>query len=175
MATLGGGCFWCLEAVYDHVEGVESVTSGYAGGHVENPTYRQVCSGGTGHAEVVQIEYDPDVIAYRDLLEIFFTIHDPTTKNRQGADVGPQYRSIILYHDATQKETAKALIDKLEAEGIFEDAIVTEVEPLEAFYPAEERHQDYYAKNPGQPYCQAVIAPKVNKLRQKHADRLKAA
>lgn len=174
-ATLGGGCFWCLEAVYDRVEGVKAVTSGYAGGHVANPTYRQVCSGTTGHAEVVQIEYDPDVISYRDLLEIFFTIHDPTTKNRQGADVGPQYRSIILYHDADQKRAAEALIDELEAEGVFDDSIVTEVEPLDTFYRAEDRHQDYYANHPGQPYCQAVITPKVNKLRQKHADRLKAA
>ncbi len=174
-ATLGGGCFWCLEAVYDRVEGVASVTSGYAGGRVPNPTYRQVCYGNTGHAEVVQLEYDPNVIAYRDLLEIFFTIHDPTTKNRQGADVGPQYRSIILYHDEAQRATAEAVIDELEAEGVFDDPIVTEVEPLDAFYPAEDYHQDYFAKNPGQPYCQAVIAPKVNKLRRKHADRLKAA
>lgn len=173
-ATLGGGCFWCLEAVYDRVEGVESVISGYAGGHVDNPTYRQVCSGATGHAEVVQVEYDPEVIPYRDLLEIFFTIHDPTTKNRQGADVGPQYRSIILYHDAEQKATAEAVIDELESKNVFGDPIVTEVEPLETFYRAEDRHQDYYKDNPGQPYCQAVIAPKVNKLRQKHAARLKA-
>ena len=174
-ATLGGGCFWCLEAVYDRVEGVASVTSGYAGGELENPTYRQVCSGTTGHAEVVQIEYDPAAITYRDLLEIFFTIHDPTTKNRQGADVGPQYRSITLYHDADQKATAEALIDELESEGVFDNPIVTEVEPLDRFYRAEDRHQDYYTNNPGLPYCQAVIAPKVNKLRQKHADRLKSA
>ncbi len=172
-ATFGGGCFWCLEAVYDRVEGVESVTSGYAGGHVENPTYRQVCNGTTGHAEVVQIEYNSAAITYRDLLEIFFTIHDPTTKNRQGADVGPQYRSIILYHDADQKATAETLIDDLESDGVFGDPIVTEVKPLNQFYRAEDRHQDYYRDNPGLPYCQAVIAPKVNKLRQKHADRLK--
>jgi peptide-methionine (S)-S-oxide reductase len=174
-ATLGGGCFWCLEAVYDRVEGVASVTSGYAGGELENPTYRQVCSGTTGHAEVVQIAYDPAAITYRDLLEIFFTIHDPTTKDRQGADVGPQYRSIILYHDAEQQATAEALIDELESESVFDDPIVTEVEPLDRFYRAEDRHQDYYTNNPGLPYCQAVIAPKVNKLRQKHADRLKSA
>lgn len=173
-ATLGGGCFWCLEAVYDRVEGVTSVTSGYAGGHVSNPAYKQVCSGTTGHAEVVQLEYDPSIITYRDLLEIFFTIHDPTTKDRQGADVGPQYRSIILHHDADQQETAETMIDELEAESVFSDPIVTEVEPLDTFYCAEDRHQDYFANNPGQPYCQAVIAPKVNQLRQKHADRLKA-
>lgn len=173
-ATLGGGCFWCLEAVYDRLEGVASVTSGYAGGHTSNPTYRRVCSGTTGHAEVVQIEYDPAVISYRDLLEVFFTIHDPTTKNRQGADVGPQYRSIILYHDDAQRAAAEALIQELEAENVFDDSIVTEVEPLETFYPAEEHHQDYYEKNSTQPYCQAVITPKVNKLRRKHADRLKA-
>ena len=174
-ATLGGGCFWCLEAVYDRVEGVDAVTSGYAGGELDNPTYRQVCSGTTGHAEVVQVAYDPEVITYRDLLEIFFTIHDPTTKDRQGADVGPQYRSIILYHDDEQRATAETLIEELEADGVFGDPIVTEVEPLDTFYRAEDRHQDYYRDNPGQPYCQAVIAPKVSKLRQKHADRLKAA
>ncbi len=173
VATLGGGCFWCLEAVYERVEGVTAVTSGYAGGHVPNPSYRQVCNGTTGHAEVVQLEYDPAVITYRDLLEIFFTIHDPTTKNRQGADVGPQYRSIILYHDADQQSTAKAVIDELEAERMFDDSIVTEVEPLDTFYRAEAHHQNYYENNSGQPYCQAVIAPKVSKLRKKHADRLK--
>jgi peptide-methionine (S)-S-oxide reductase len=161
--------------VYDRVEGVTSVTSGYAGGDVPNPSYRQVCNGTTGHAEVVQIEYDPEVIGYRDLLEIFFTIHDPTTKNRQGADVGPQYRSIILYHSAEQQATAESVIERLEADGVFDDPIVTEVEPLDTFYRAEDHHQDYYANNSGQPYCQAVIAPKVNKLRKKHADRLKAA
>ena len=174
-ATLGGGCFWCLEAVYDRVEGVTSVTSGYAGGDVPDPSYRQVCNGTTGHAEVVQIEYNPEVIGYRDLLEIFFTIHDPTTKNRQGADVGPQYRSIILYHSAEQQATAESVIERLEADGVFDDPIVTEVEPLDTFYRAEDHHQNYYANNSGQPYCQAVIAPKVNKLRKKHADRLKAA
>jgi len=174
-ATLGGGCFWCLEAVFDRVEGVTSVTSGYAGGDVPNPSYRQVCNGTTGHAEVVQIAYDPEIIGYRDLLEIFFTIHDPTTKNRQGADIGPQYRSIILYHDAEQQATAESVIESLEADGVFGDPIVTEVEPLDTFYRAEDHHQNYYANNSGQPYCQAVIAPKVNKLRKKHADRLKAA
>ena len=172
-ATLGGGCFWCLEAVYQEVEGVRSVVSGYAGGDVPNPSYRQVCSGTTGHAEVVQLTYDPDVIRYRDLLEIFFTIHDPTTKDRQGADVGPQYRSIILCHDDEQQATAASLIDDLTAEGVFDDQIVTEVESLTTFYPAEERHQNYYADNPSLPYCQAVITPKVTKLRQKHAEKLR--
>ena len=171
-ATLGGGCFWCLEAVFDRVRGVAHVTSGYAGGDTPNPTYRQVCSGSTGHAEVVQLAYDPDVVAYRDLLEIFFTIHNPTTLNRQGADVGTQYRSVILYHDAEQQATAEDVIETLEAEGVFDDAIVTEVESLDVFYEAEAKHQDYYQRNAGLPYCQAVIAPKVSKLRQKHQDKL---
>lgn len=171
-ATLGGGCFWCLEAVYDGVDGVDAVVSGYAGGDTPNPSYRQVCSGTTGHAEVVQVSFDPDVVSYRDLVEIFFTIHNPTTKNRQGADVGPQYRSIILYHDQEQKETAELIIDELEADGVFSDPIVTEVEPLDIFYEAEEKHQDYYRRNPGLPYCQAVIEPKLSKLRKKHAGKL---
>lgn len=173
-ATLGGGCFWCLEAVYQNVDGVDEVVSGYAGGDVPNPGYRQVCTGTTGHAEVVQVTFDPDVISYRDVLEIFFTIHDPTTKDREGADVGPQYRSIILHHDADQRETAEALIDELEADGVFGDPIVTEVEPLDTFYEAESEHQDYYERNPNLPYCQAVISPKLTKLRQKHADKLGA-
>ena len=172
-ATLGGGCFWCLEAVYQEVDGVESVVSGYAGGDVPNPTYRQVCNGTTGHAEVTQITFDPDVVQYRDLLEIFFTIHNPTTKDRQGPDVGEQYRSIILYHDEEQKATADAVIDALESDNVFGDPIVTEVEPLTTFYPAEEEHQDYYRNNESLPYCQSVISPKVTKLRQKHADKLK--
>jgi peptide-methionine (S)-S-oxide reductase len=171
-ATLGGGCFWCLEAVYQDVEGVHSVVSGYAGGLVPNPTYRQVCSGDTGHAEVVQVAYDPTTISYRDLLEIFFTIHDPTTKDRQGADVGPQYRSIILYHDEDQKQTAASVISELEAGNVFPDPVVTEVEPLDTFYEAEPKHQDYYQNNQYLPYCQAVIAPKVKKLREKHADKI---
>lgn len=171
-ATLGGGCFWCLEAVYEEVDGVTAVVSGYAGGHVPSPSYQQVCTGTTGHAEVVQLTYDPSVIRYRDLLEIFFTIHNPTTKDREGADVGPQYRSIILHHNADQKATARALIDELEANGVFGDPIVTEVEPLDTFYEAEAKHQDYYARNSSQPYCQSVISPKVSKLRQKHADKL---
>lgn len=173
-ATLGGGCFWCLEAVYQKVDGIREVVSGYAGGDVPNPGYRQVCTGTTGHAEVVQVSFDPDVISYRDVLEIFFTIHDPTTKDREGADVGPQYRSIVLFHDAKQRETAQVLIDELEAEDVFGDPIVTEVEPLDTFYEAESEHQDYYERNPNLPYCQAVISPKLSKLRQKHADKLGA-
>ena len=171
-ATLGGGCFWCLEAVYQEVDGVESVVSGYAGGHVPNPGYRQVCAGTTGHAEVVQITYDPATVSYRDLLEIFFTIHNPTTKDREGADVGPQYRSIILHHDAEQKDIADAVISDLEEDGVYSDPIVTEVEPLDTFYEAEAKHQNYYRTNSSQPYCQSVISPKVSKLRQKHADKL---
>lgn len=174
-ATLGGGCFWCVEAVFVRVDGVERAVSGYAGGHVPNPTYRQVCNKTTGHAEVVQITFDPAVVSYRDLLEIFFTTHDPTTPNRQGNDVGPQYRSIILYHDDAQRATAEAVIEELEAADVFDDPIVTEVEPLETFYPAEEEHQDYYERHGWQPYCVAVIRPKVAKLREKHADKLKPA
>lgn len=173
-ATFGGGCFWCLEAVYQEIDGVESVVSGYAGGEVPNPSYRQVCTGDTGHAEVVQITYDPSAISYRDLLEVFFTIHDPTTKDRQGPDVGPQYRSIILHHDEEQKQVATTLIEELEADDVF-DMIVTEVMPLDTFYTAEEEHQDYYRNNPSQAYCQSVISPKVTKLRQKHADKLARA
>ena len=170
-ATLGGGCFWCLEAVYQEVDGVEAVVSGYAGGHVPNPSYRQVCSGDTGHAEVVEVRFDDQVVSYRDLLEIVFTIHDPTTKDRQGADVGPQYRSIILYHDDDQKQTAEAVIGELEAGGVY-SGIVTEVEPLDTFYEAEADHQNYYRSNTQLPYCQAVISPKVKKLREKHADKI---
>ena len=172
-ATLGGGCFWCIEAAYQEVDGVESVQSGYAGGDVPNPTYRQVCTGDTGHAEVTQIAFDPDVISYRDLLEIFFTIHNPTTKDRQGPDVGSQYRSIILYHDEGQRETATSVIEMLESEDVFDDPIVTEVEPLDMFYEAEPEHEDYYRNNPEAAYCQSVISPKLSKLRQKHADKLR--
>ncbi len=174
-ATLGGGCFWCLEAAYEQIEGVESVVSGYAGGSVPDPTYEQVCSGRTGHAEVVQLRFDPEVVSYRDLLEIFFTIHDPTTLNRQGADVGTQYRSVIFYHDTTQKETAETLIRELEEQGIWRDPIVTALEPAPPFYPAEAYHQTYFRRNPQQPYCQVVIAPKLAKLRQKHFERLRGA
>jgi peptide-methionine (S)-S-oxide reductase len=173
VATLAGGCFWCLEAVFEQVQGVHEVISGYAGGHVDNPTYKQVCTGTTGHAEVVRITFDPDVITYRELLEIFFDIHDPTTLNRQGADVGTQYRSAIFYHDATQKAVAEGLIAELEAKGTWPDPIVTEVTALETFYPAEDYHQTYYRNNAGQPYCRAVITPKVRKFRQHFEAKLK--
>jgi peptide-methionine (S)-S-oxide reductase len=172
-ATFGGGCFWCVEAVMLPLRGVRRVTSGYAGGRVKHPTYREVCSGRTGHAEVVQVEYDPAEVSYRDLLHVFFATHDPTTLNRQGADVGTQYRSVVFYHDDAQRAEAEAVIAELEAEQVFDRPIATEVKPLEAFYPAEDYHQDYFARNPAQPYCQAVIAPKVAKLRRHYLDRLK--
>lgn len=172
-ATLGGGCFWCLETVFDRLEGVETVTSGYAGGHVEAPTYREVCGGETGHAEVVRVEYDPDTVDFRTLLRVFFTTHDPTTPDRQGGDVGPQYRSIILYESEEQRQTAESVLAELEAAGTFDAPIVTQLEPLERFYPAESYHQDYYRSNPRQAYCRAVIDPKVAKLRASFADRLK--
>ena len=173
-ATLGGGCFWCLEAVYVEMKGVQEVVSGYSGGHVPNPTYEQVCGKGTGHAEVVQITYDPTVVSYREILEVFFTIHDPTTPNRQGADVGPQYRSVIFYHDEKQKEIAEKVMAEIESENIWGAPLVTELEPLATFYRAEEYHQNYYARNPYQGYCRVVIAPKVAKFRQKYTQRLKA-
>jgi peptide-methionine (S)-S-oxide reductase len=173
IATLGGGCFWCLEAVYDRVEGVVDVVSGYAGGRRPNPTYEQICSGATGHAEVTQLRFDPEIISFADLLHIFFTIHDPTTLNRQGGDVGTQYRSVIFYHSPEQKETAAQTIAQLTADKIWSNPIVTELSPIPEFYPAEAYHQDYFANNPRQPYCQAVVAPKVVKLRQKYAHRLK--
>jgi peptide-methionine (S)-S-oxide reductase len=172
VATLGGGCFWCLDAAFRQLEGVEKVESGYAGGQVANPTYRDVCTGTTGHAEVAQVTFDPSVISYRDLLGVFFTIHDPTTQDRQGADVGPQYRSIVLYHTPEQRDTAEQVIDELNRNQVWDNAIVTEVAPLTTFYPAERYHQDYYANNPGQPYCQIVIAPKVAKVRKAYFDRL---
>jgi peptide-methionine (S)-S-oxide reductase len=172
-ATLGGGCFWCLEAVFERLEGVRSVVSGYAGGHLPDPTYGAVCTGGTGHAEVVRLEFDPAVIAYRDLLEIFFAIHDPTTPDRQGADVGPQYRSIILYENDSQRATAEAMVAELEATRALGAAIVTEVERLETFYPAEPEHHEYYRRNPRQPYCRVVIAPKVAKLHSDFGDRVR--
>ncbi|HUH13743.1 MAG TPA: peptide-methionine (S)-S-oxide reductase MsrA [Longimicrobiales bacterium] len=171
-ATLGGGCFWCLEAAYERLRGVEEVVSGYAGGEVENPTYRQVCGGATGHAEVVRVTFDSDVIPFREILEVFFTIHDPTTKDRQGADVGPQYRSIILYESDEQKRIAAERIAELERAGTWR-GIVTEVEPLERFWPAEPVHQRYYERNSGQAYCQVVIAPKLEKLRKGYAEKLK--
>jgi peptide-methionine (S)-S-oxide reductase len=173
VATLAGGCFWCLEAVYNQLKGVISVESGYSGGHIPNPTYQQVCTGGTGHAEVVQITFDPRAISFRDLLEVFFTIHDPTTLNRQGADVGTQYRSAIFYHTPEQKETADEIIKEMTAENVWEAPIVTEVVPFEEFYKAEDYHQEYYRNNPAQPYCQVVIAPKVTKFRQKYFEKLK--
>ena len=174
-ATLAGGCFWCLEAVYLNVRGVEKVESGYAGGRGANPTYEAVCSGQTGHAEVVQVTYDPEVITYRELLEIFFTIHDPTTLNRQGADSGTQYRSAIFYHSAAQKSEAEQMMATLEREKIFDAPIVTQLAPLDRFYPAEEYHRDYYRRNPNQGYCRAVIAPKVSKLRKQWEKKLKSA
>lgn len=173
-ATLGGGCFWCLEAAFEGLRGVERVVSGYAGGDTPDPTYREVCDGTTGHAEVVQVTYDPEEISYQDLLDVFFTIHDPTTKNRQGADVGTQYRSIVLFHDEAQRAAAAAAIADLERRGVWQDAIVTQLEPLRAFYPAEDYHQGYFRNNPGQSYCRMVIAPKIAKLRQHHYARLRA-
>jgi peptide-methionine (S)-S-oxide reductase len=174
-ATLAGGCFWCLEAVYRELKGVERVQSGYANGRRPNPTYEQVCTGTTGHAEVVQIEFDPAVITFRDLLDVYFTIHDPTTLNRQGNDVGEQYRSGIFTHDATQDAVARDKIAELTKEGTWDDPIVTVVEPLKSFYPAEDYHGAYYERNGSQPYCQFVVAPKVAKARQKFAARLKRA
>jgi peptide-methionine (S)-S-oxide reductase len=166
LATVGGGCFWCTEAAFKEIEGVRSVTSGYAGGHVETPSYEQVCSGSTGHAEVIQVEYDPDMLAYEDVLEVFFTVHDPTTEDREGSDIGSQYRSAVYYHDETQQETVEAFIDALENADAYDDPIVTEVDALDTFYEAEEHHQDYFEKNPDQPYCTINITPKVKKVRE---------
>ncbi len=174
VATIGGGCFWCLDAVFRELRGVEEVVAGYAGGHVANPSYELVCTDSTGHAEVVQVTFNPEVIPYKELLHVFFTLHDPTTPNRQGADVGTQYRSIILYHDDRQKTEAEEAIAEINASGIWGKEAVTEVVPLEAFYPAEGYHQDYFKKNPYQPYCRIVIAPKVAKLRKKYLEMLKA-
>ena len=173
-ATVGGGCFWCLEAVYEQVNGVIDVVSGYAGGNIQNPTYQQVCTGSTGHAEVVQITYDPAIVSYEDLLDIFWTVHDPTTLNRQGADVGTQYRSVIFYRDEKQKVIAER--SKKQVQKRFERALVTEIVPLDKFWPAEAYHQDYFRKNPTQGYCHAVIAPKVKKFQtmrygKKHTSR----
>jgi len=167
MATLAGGCFWCLEAVFDSLEGVASVRSGYAGGHVPDPTYEQVCTGTTGHAEVVQIDFDPAVISYAQLLEVFFAIHDPTTLDRQGGDVGTQYRSAIFTHSPEQMEVATETIERLGQEGPWDDPIVTQVEPLRSFYPAEAYHDDYFRRNPSQPYCRVVVDPKVRKFRKR--------
>jgi len=174
VATLAGGCFWCLEAVYDQLKGVVDVVSGYAGGKTPNPTYQAVCNGDTGHAEVVQIKYDPRVVTFQDLLNVFFTIHDPTTLNRQGADVGTQYRSAIFYHTPEQQRIAQDTIADLTARKLWDNPIVTEVTPMGTFYAAEDYHQEYFARNPYQGYCQAVVAPKVAKFRKLYMDRLKA-
>lgn len=173
VATLAGGCFWCLEAVYDELKGVTDVVSGYMGGSALNPTYKRVCTGLTGHAEVVQITFDPAVITFQDILGVFFTIHDPTTLNRQGADVGTQYRSAIFYHSPEQKAAAEHVIADLNAAGLWGNPIVTEVTPTSTFYTAEDYHQDYFANNPTQGYCMAVVAPKVAKFRKQHIARLK--
>jgi len=173
ITTLGGGCFWCLEAVYDELEGVLDVVSGYAGGHVPNPDYRSVCTETTGHAEVVQVTFDPAVITFKEILEIFFTIHDPTTLNRQGADMGTQYRSEIFYHSEDQKSTAERVVAEFEAEKIWPNPIVTPISALAEFYPAEDYHQEYFKRNPFQGYCRVVVAPKVAKFRKKYATRLK--
>ncbi|RMG04499.1 MAG: peptide-methionine (S)-S-oxide reductase [Acidobacteria bacterium] len=173
VATLGGGCFWCMEAVFDDLEGVEDVVSGYSGGHKENPTYQEVCTGTTGHAEVVQIKFDPHVISYADILRAFFSVHDPTTLNRQGNDIGTQYRSVIFYHSEEQKREAEKIISEITEARIYDNPIVTEVTAFKNFYPAEDYHQEYFAKNPYQPYCMAVVAPKVAKFRKQFAERLK--
>lgn len=172
IATFGGGCFWCLDAAFRQLRGVERVVSGYSGGRRPNPTYEQVCSGATGHAEVIQITFDPDDISYRDLLGVLFTIHDPTTMNRQGNDIGTQYRSVIFHHTPQQLEVAKEVIEELSANHVFDDPIVTELAPFSVFYPAEGYHQDYFNKNPNQPYCAAIVAPKVSKVRKEFFDRL---
>ena len=174
IATLGAGCFWCVEAVFDDLEGVTDVVSGYSGGHTENPTYKEVCSETTGHAEVAQITFDPEKLTYADLLRVFFAVHDPTTLNRQGNDIGSSYRSAIYYHSDEQKKIADDIIAEVTAEGVYDSPIVTEVTAFEKFWPAEDYHQEYFANNPGQPYCVGVVAPKVAKFRQKFAARLKA-
>jgi peptide-methionine (S)-S-oxide reductase len=173
IATLGGGCFWCLEAVFDDLKGVASVESGYMGGHLKDPTYADVCGGNTGHAEVVQIRFDPAVVGFRDLLEVFFVIHDPTTRNRQGNDAGPQYRSAIFCHTPEQKATAAQVIAELDAAGLWDKPIVTEVAAASRFYIAEVEHQEYYQRNPYQPYCMMVVQPKVAKFRKHFIDKLK--
>ena len=173
VATLGGGCYWCVEAIFEQLRGVERVESGFAGGTVPAPTYRQVCTGDTGHAEVVQITFDPAVLSFRDLLDVFFATHDPTAPNRQGVDVGSQYRSVIFYHTPQQKQTAEQRIAELNAAKVWDAPIITEVVPFEAFYRAEDYHQEYFRNNPSQAYCQAVVAPKVAKFRKQFADKLK--
>ena len=173
-AVLGGGCFWCLEAVFDRMAGVESVESGYMGGHVDNPVYRQVCSGNTGHVEVVRVTFDPDKLSFRDLLEVFFAIHDPTTPDRQGKDVGTQYRSVIFYASEQQRAAAGQMIAELNGKHEWPNPIVTTVEPAAKFFMAEDYHQEYYANNSSQPYCQFVVSPKVKKFQQKFAEKIKA-
>lgn len=173
-ATLAGGCFWCTESVFDELRGVESVVSGYSGGHTESPTYKEVCSGTTGHAEVIDVTFDPSEIDFADILRVFFTVHDPTTLNRQGGDIGTQYRSAIFYHSEAQRQAAEAVIREIDEATIYPNPIVTEVVPFEKFWPAEDYHQEYFANNPNQPYCAAVIAPKVAKFRKMHAERLKS-
>jgi peptide-methionine (S)-S-oxide reductase len=174
IATLGGGCFWCLEAIYEKLRGVRDVGSGYSGGHVENPSYEAVCSGTTGHAEVVRIVFDSEMISYKELLQVFFTIHDPTTLNRQGADVGTQYRSVIFYHSPEQKNIAEQTIQELNRTDLWKNPIVTEVLPFDDFYPAEDYHQEYYRRNPNQGYCRVIIDPKVAKFRKEFFDKLKS-
>lgn len=175
VATLAGGCFWCLEAVFDQLRGVTDVVSGYSGGTRANPTYEHVCSGATGHAEVVQVTFDPSLVSFREILDVFFTIHDPTTLNRQGADVGTQYRSAIFYHSPEQKATAEQVINDLDAAKLWDAPIATQVAPFEAFYPAEAYHQEYFQQNPDQPYCQIVVAPKVAKFRKTFLEKLTKA
>ena len=175
VATLAGGCFWCLEAVYDRLEGVEGVESGYMGGHTPKPTYHDVCDGDTGHAEVVQVTFNPKVLSFRDLLEVFFVIHDPTTRDRQGNDIGTQYRSSIFFHSPEQRAEAEKIVAELAADKAFPGQIVTEVVPAEQFHVAETYHREYFENNPNQPYCQFVVAPKVAKFREKFAQRMKKA
>jgi peptide-methionine (S)-S-oxide reductase len=172
-ATFGGGCFWCIEAIFSEVRGIHTATSGYSGGHIKNPTYREVTSGRTGHAEVVQLAYDPSVISYRQILEVFFHLHDPTTLNRQGADVGTQYRSVIFYHNEYQEKIAREVLKEIDESDLWNDPLVTEISPLGDFYVAEQYHQDYYKNNPNQPYCTFVISPKIAKLRSLFKDKLK--
>jgi len=173
-ATLGAGCFWCVEAIFDDLQGVEDVVSGYSGGHTQNPTYQEVCSESTGHAEVIQIRFDPDVISFKEILQVFFTVHDPTTLNRQGNDIGSSYRSAIFYHSDEQRRIAEETIAEFNAEGLYDNPIVTEVTAFDKFWPAENYHQEYFANNPNQPYCAAVVAPKVAKFRSKFLSRLKS-
>ena len=172
-AILGGGCFWCTEAVYKELNGIIDVVPGYSGGNIKNPAYREVCTGKTGHAEVVQITYDPEIVSYKEILEVFFMTHDPTTLNRQGNDVGTQYRSAVFYHDEEQKKTAEEVVSNFEKENIFDHPVVTEITPFEAFYKAEDYHKDYYERNEDQPYCQFIVAPKVAKFKEIFKDKLK--